>query len=75
LLSSSLPFIAIMDQIPPEVLAALKKEDKGPTTIAVCTVFTVLALVSVALRFFTRIKLVGSVWLEDYFIASSMVGL
>ncbi|ORY07130.1 hypothetical protein BCR34DRAFT_631839 [Clohesyomyces aquaticus] len=62
-----------MDQIPPEVLAVLKNEDKGPTTIGVCTVFTVLALISVCLRFFTRIKLVGNVWLEDHFIAASMV--
>jgi hypothetical protein len=60
-------------QIPPEVIAALAKDNKSPQIIALVAAFTALGFVCVALRFFARIKLVGIVGLEDYFIAISMV--
>jgi hypothetical protein len=60
-------------QVPPEVIGALAKENRSPVIIGVCIGATVLGFVCVLLRFFSRIKLVGIVGLEDYFIALSMV--
>ncbi|KAF2183865.1 hypothetical protein K469DRAFT_581164 [Zopfia rhizophila CBS 207.26] len=62
-----------MDQLSPAQLAALKKEDKGPTTIAICVAFTIFSFICVSLRVFTRIKYVRDIGLEDYFIALSML--
>ena len=62
-----------MDQIPPEKLTQMSKETQGPTSIAVCVAFTVLALISVVLRFISRINFVKRLGVEDYFIAVSMV--
>lgn len=60
-------------QIPPEVVAALAKENRSPLIIGIVSAFTGLALVCVLLRFYSRVKLVGIVGLEDYFIVLSMV--
>ena len=57
----------------PEQLAALSKEDQGPEVTGIVITFTVFALISVLLRFFSRLKFVGNVGLEDYAIAISMV--
>lgn len=63
-----------MPQIPPEVIAELAKDNQSPLIIGVVSAFTALAFVCVLLRFYARIKLVGVVGLEDYFIVFSMVG-
>jgi hypothetical protein len=60
-------------EVPPEVIAALAKENRSPVIIGLVAGFTGLAFVCVLLRFFSRAKLVGIVGLEDYFIAVSMV--
>ena len=60
--------------IPPEQLAKLAKENESPKVIALVSVFTGIGLFSVILRFFTRVKFVGFLGLEDYFIAISTVG-
>lgn len=60
-------------QVPPEVIAALAKENRSPLIIGLTAGFTGLALVSVLLRFFTRIKFVGVVGSEDYLVTLSMV--
>jgi hypothetical protein len=60
-------------QIPPEQLSVLAKEDLGPLMVTVVVVFTVIAFISVCLRFFTRLAVVRHVGPEDYFIALSMV--
>ena len=60
-------------QVPPEVIAAMAKENQSPLIIGIVSAFTALAFVCVLLRFFSRIKFVGIVGLEDYFIAFSMV--
>ncbi|KAH7389433.1 hypothetical protein DE146DRAFT_162982 [Phaeosphaeria sp. MPI-PUGE-AT-0046c] len=62
-----------MPQIPPEVIAELAKDNQSPLIIGVVSAFTALAFVCVLLRFYARIKLVGIVGLEDYFIVFSMV--
>lgn len=62
-----------MPPVPPEVIAALAKENQSPLIIGVVSAFTALAFVCVLLRFYARIKLVGIVGLEDYFIVISMV--
>lgn len=62
-----------MSQIPPEVIAELAKDNQSPLIIGVVSAFTALAFVCVLLRFYARIKLVGIVGLEDYFIVISMV--
>jgi hypothetical protein len=59
--------------IPPEVIAALAKDNRSPLIIGICASATALGFIFVLLRFFSRIKLVGLVGLEDYFIAVSMV--
>ncbi|CAN9210265.1 unnamed protein product [Alternaria alternata] len=60
-------------QLPPQVVAALAQDNLGPKTLALVYSFTFLALISVALRFFSRIKLTKIVGWEDYFIGISMV--
>lgn len=62
-------------QLPPQVVAALAQDNLGPKTLALVYSFTFLALISVALRFFSRIKLTKIVGWEDYFIGISMVRL
>jgi hypothetical protein len=66
-----------MDQpppaIPPEQLALLASEDHGPRTIGIVIAFTVLAFLSVILRFVTRTRLTHLVGWEDYLIALAMV--
>lgn len=62
-------------QVPPEVIAALAKENRSPVIISIVAAFTKLGFGCVLLRFFSRIKLVGIVGLEDYFIAIFMVGV
>lgn len=62
-----------MSQVPPEVIAELAKDNQSPLIIGVVSAFTALAFVCVLLRFYARIKLVGIVGLEDYFIVLSMV--
>jgi hypothetical protein len=57
------------------VIAAMAKDNKSPQIIALVAAFTGLGFVCVVLRFFSRIKLVGIVGLEDYFIALSMVSI
>lgn len=59
--------------IPPEVIAALAKDNRSPLIIGICAGATALGFIFVLLRFFSRIKLVGLVGLEDYIIAVSMV--
>jgi hypothetical protein len=63
----------MFDQIPPEQLAILLRENQGPKVIGIVITFTVLALLCVFLRFFARIKFTQLVGWEDYFIALSMV--
>jgi hypothetical protein len=60
-------------QLPPQVLAALARDDLGPKTLGLVYSFTVLALICVALRFFSRIKFTKMVGWEDYFIGISAV--
>jgi hypothetical protein len=62
-------------QIPPEVVAALAKDNRSPQIIGLVAGFTGLGLVCVLLRFFTRIKLVRIVGMEDYFMVVSMVSV
>jgi hypothetical protein len=59
--------------IPPEVIAALAKDNQSPKIIALVATFTAIGFVAVVLRFFSRIKLVGVVGMEDYTVALSMV--
>lgn len=57
----------------PEQLAALEREDLGQLTKNIIIAFTVLAFVSVCLRWFTRLKYKAVGW-EDYTILLAMVG-
>jgi hypothetical protein len=63
----------MFDQIPPEQLAILAREDQGPRVIGLVVTFTVLAFICVLLRFFARIKFTRLLGWEDFFIALSMV--
>jgi hypothetical protein len=60
-------------QVSPEVIAAMAKDNQSPLIIGIVASFTAVAFVCVLLRFFSRIKLVGIVGMEDYFIVISMV--
>jgi hypothetical protein len=62
-------------QVPPEVVDGLAKENRSPIIIGIVAAFTGLGFVCVLLRFFSRVKLVGIVGLEDYIIAISMVNV
>lgn len=48
-----------MDPIPPEQLAALAKEDRGPLTKSIVIAFTVISFIAVSLRIFTRLRFIG----------------
>lgn len=62
-----------MDPIPPEQLAALAKEDRGPLTKSIVVAFTCIAGICVALRIITRLRFLGrSLGWEDYAIVVSM---
>lgn len=60
-------------KVSPEVIAALAKENRSPEVITIVAAATALGLVCVVLRFYSRVKYVGFVGMEDYFIALSMV--
>lgn len=60
-------------QMNPEQLAALQKQNIGHVSTAVVISFTILSLLCVVLRFYTRLSLLRKVGVEDYFIAVSMV--
>ncbi|KAF2735190.1 hypothetical protein EJ04DRAFT_491971 [Polyplosphaeria fusca] len=60
-------------QLPPEVLAALAKENQSPKVIALIATFTGISFFFVVLRFFTRIKFIEMVGIEDYFIGISVL--
>lgn len=63
-----------MDKLSPEQIAQLAKEDKGPVTKSIIIAFTVIAIISVCLRMFTRFKFTGrAIGWEDYTIIISMV--
>ncbi|KAF2277553.1 uncharacterized protein EI97DRAFT_457554 [Westerdykella ornata] len=62
-----------LPQLPPEMIAALAKEDQSPQIIGVVAAFTAIAFVCVVLRFFVRITMVRIVGMEDYFMAISML--
>ena len=62
-----------MDQIPPEQLAILAREDQGPKVNCIVIAFTAFALVTVILRFITRVKYIHALGWEDCLIAVSMV--
>lgn len=48
-----------MDNLTPEQLAVLAKDDQGPLTKSIVIAFTTLAFVAVVLRIFTRLRYVG----------------
>jgi hypothetical protein len=62
-----------MDGLTPEQLEILAKDSQGPLVMSIVIAFTVLSLVCVFLRFFTRIKFTRLVGTEDYLTALSMV--
>jgi hypothetical protein len=62
-----------MDGLTPEQREILAKESHGPLVISIVIAFTVLSLVCVSLRFFTRIRFTRLVGTEDYLTALSMV--
>ncbi|CAO2648301.1 Nn.00g075680.m01.CDS01 [Neocucurbitaria sp. VM-36] len=61
-----------MDQIPPEQLAILAKEDQGPLTQSIIIAFTIIAFICVCLRLFTRLIYQAIGW-EDRAIVISMI--
>ncbi|KAF1944898.1 hypothetical protein EJ02DRAFT_478672, partial [Clathrospora elynae] len=65
-----------MEQIPPEQLAILAKQDQGPFTKSIVITFTAIAFVCFCLRIFTRFKFLGrAVGWEDYTLFISMVNI
>lgn len=60
-------------QIPPEQLAMLAKENRGPMTAALVITFTAFAFVCVLLRFAARVETPKMLGWEDLTIAVSMV--
>lgn len=64
--------MAATEQIPPEQLAKLAGEDLGPLTKNIVIAFTVIALVSVSLRIYTRFRYKAVGW-EDYSIIIATV--
>ncbi|KAF1841118.1 uncharacterized protein K460DRAFT_347785 [Cucurbitaria berberidis CBS 394.84] len=61
-----------MGELTPEQIARLREQNLGPQQFAIVVVFTLLALITVCLRVYTRMRLVHLVGLEDYFIVLSM---
>ncbi|KAF2750717.1 hypothetical protein M011DRAFT_474224 [Sporormia fimetaria CBS 119925] len=59
--------------VPPEVIAALAKDNQSPLVISIVAASTGLGFFCVLLRFFSRLKYVGFVGLEDYLIVLSMI--
>ncbi|PVI04189.1 hypothetical protein DM02DRAFT_716378 [Periconia macrospinosa] len=59
--------------IPPEVVRQLATDDRGPVTIVLSVIFTVLSLISVSLRFYTRAVLMRNFSVEDFFMGIAMV--
>lgn len=55
--------------LPPDIAA----EDKGPAILAACIGVTVLSTIFVAARLFVRGRIIGKMYLDDYFMAASMV--
>jgi hypothetical protein len=66
--------MASQARLSPEQLAILAREDQGPLTKKIIITFTVISLVSVCLRLFTRIKYQAMGW-EDHSIIVAMVCL
>jgi hypothetical protein len=64
---------AEMDGLTPQKREILAKDSQGPLVISIVIAFTVLSLVCVVLRFFTRIRFTRLVGTEDYMTALSMV--
>ncbi|KAH7348200.1 hypothetical protein BKA66DRAFT_477312 [Pyrenochaeta sp. MPI-SDFR-AT-0127] len=61
-----------MDQMSPDQIATLAKDDLSSLTRSIVIAFTILAFVSVALRLFTRIRYQTIGW-EDYTIVLSLI--
>lgn len=61
-----------MDQISPEQLAILAKEDQGPATKNIVITFTIVASLCVCLRLATRLRYSSLGW-EDHTIVLSTV--
>lgn len=57
----------------PHHTAAYKADNKGPMIIAVCLAVTVLSTIFVALRVFTRQKIMGQLHLDDWLVIPSIV--
>jgi hypothetical protein len=64
--------MAPKDQLSPEQLAALAKDDLGQLTKNIIIAFTIISFVSVCLRMYTRIRYQAVGW-EDYSIVFAMV--
>ncbi|KAF1956824.1 hypothetical protein CC80DRAFT_445548 [Byssothecium circinans] len=58
--------------LPAAELAILKSEDKRPATLAIVITFTLLAFVTICLRYFARWKVTRSPGPEDYLIGAAM---
>ena len=57
----------------PHHTSGYKAEDKGPMIIGVCTAMTILSTIFVALRVFTRQKIMGKLHLDDWLVIPSVV--
>jgi hypothetical protein len=60
-------------QLAPEQLTLLAQDDLGPKVLGIVISFTILAVITVLLRFFTRVRFTQLVGWEDYFVALSVV--
>jgi hypothetical protein len=60
-------------QLPPEQLAQMAEEDVTHKVIVLVATFTTLGFACVCLRFFSRIKMLNLIGLEDFLIGFSMV--
>jgi len=57
----------------PQHTAAYIAEDKGPAIIAAICVVTALETLFCAARLYTRARIIGKLYLDDYFILASVV--
>jgi hypothetical protein len=57
----------------PEQLAALDAESKGPTTLVVVILFTILSFFFVCMRYVSRFAIIKRGSAEDYTIGVAMV--
>lgn len=64
--------MAPTQQLSPEQLAALAKDDLGQLTKNIIIAFTVISFVSICLRMYTRLRYQAVGW-EDYSIVLAMV--